>query len=215
MPPISITNQTSKGALRLRSLTDAASVMFLKLGYEAVSVDALIRQVGGSRRNVYQTFDGKEGLFIEVVMRLCYEIAEPLRQLDIQEIATRAALTKFGRSLLVRVMQPRTLDLHRLMIAEGHRFPKLSQAIRHAGHDTAVRILADWISQRPVGEFGSTLSAQNLAIQFVNMLVTGPQMRALAGEETRLGTAMIATMVEETVDLFLDGALKGKHSNDR
>ncbi|MUZ65058.1 TetR/AcrR family transcriptional regulator [Agrobacterium vitis] len=71
-------HRTTKGAERLRSLKDAAANMFLEQGYEAVSMDTLIAQVGGSRRNIYNHFGGKEGLFIETVTRLCAELALPL-----------------------------------------------------------------------------------------------------------------------------------------
>jgi len=45
--------------------------MFLDRGYEAMSLDTLIARAGGSRRNIYDRFGGKEGLFIEVVNQLC------------------------------------------------------------------------------------------------------------------------------------------------
>ena len=118
----------------MRSLTETASAMFLEQGYEAVSLDTLIARVGGSRRNIYSNFGGKEGLFVEVVKHLCAELAEPLWKLNIPEHNMHEALSLFAKHLLDVVLQPRALALHRLMIAEGHRFPQVAQAIHAAGH---------------------------------------------------------------------------------
>ncbi|MGY3494294.1 TetR/AcrR family transcriptional regulator [Bradyrhizobium sp. USDA 4502] len=204
-----VQHRTARGAARLHALTDAAADMFLDQGYEAVSLDTLIAKVGGSRRNIYQHFGGKEGLFIEVVTQLCEEISQPLVRLKIDHKHARQALTDLGRQLLKLVLQPRTLALHRLMVAEGQRFPELAQSIWRAGPNNAVRILAGWIDRRQPAEFRHDISSEVLASQFVNMVVSEPQLRALVGLDPRpLRSGQIARMVDEAVEIFLAGALK-------
>jgi AcrR family transcriptional regulator len=202
-------HRTKHGAARVRSLTDAAADMFLDQGYEAMSLDALIARVGGSRRNIYSHFGGKEGLFIEVVTRLCADLARPLEGLEISSEGVKDALTIFGSHLLEIVLQSRTLALHRLMIAEGQRFPALAQAIWQSGHDNAARILIPWIEHKQSSnQLRADLPAKDLAGQFVNLVVTEPQLRNLVGfipdpcqstENTQI--------VERAVVLFLAGAL--------
>lgn len=203
-------HRTAKGAQRIQDLTKAAAELFLERGYESVAVDDLIARVGGSRRNIYSHFGGKEGLFIEVVTQLCTELAEPLERLDIVEREAGEALLSFGRQLLHTVLQPRTLALHRLMVAEGKRFPKLAQATLKAGHFKAAAILAVWIeSQRARRRrgLGSHVPALVLAQQFVNMVVAEAQLRALVGLDPQpLPSVDMDRIVNNAIDTFLQGA---------
>jgi AcrR family transcriptional regulator len=183
--------------------------MFLDRGYEAVSLDALIAQVGGSRRNIYHYFGGKEGLFIAVVTRLCEELSRPLAELEIEHQALRPALTEFGRQVLQLGLQPRVLALHRLMIGEGQRFSELAQAIWRAGHDNATRILAAWIEGRQGSELRDDISAYELAAQFISLVLSDVQLRALVGllppPPTR---AQISRILAAAVEMFLNGAMR-------
>lgn len=204
---------TSRGAARLQVLTDTAAELFLDQGYASVSLDALIAQAGGSRRNIYQHFGGKEGLFVDVVTRLCEEQARPLRDLAIGGGTIEEALDLFGRKVLEIVLQPRTLALHRLMIAEGQRFPEVAQAVLRSGHEAGVEILADWLRTR-WGELRNDLTPEELAGQFVTLLTAGSQMRALVGrEKLPLAPTEISRRVREAVSTFLRGALRAGKDN--
>jgi AcrR family transcriptional regulator len=202
-------HRTAKGTARLGALTDTAMDMFLSEGYDAVSLDTLIAQVGGSRRNIYEHFGGKEGLFIEVVTRLCGELQQPLTALQIDRKAARLALREFGLKVLEVALRPRVLALHRLMIGEGQRFPALAQAIWHAGHDAATRTLSGWIERRQKTELRRDIPAPELAAQFINLVLTSPQLRALVGMLPRaLKPAERSRIVDQAVDMFLEGARK-------
>lgn len=204
------THRTAHGAARIQALTDTAAELFLERGYEGVSIDELIGRVGGSRRNVYGRFGGKQGLFIEVVTRLCDKQAQPLRDLGIGEGEIGPTLTMFGKRVLEIVLQPCTLALHRLMIAEGQRFPELAQAILRSGHETGTAILAEWLRGRP--ELRHGLSPEILAEQFVMLLTAGPQLRVLTGHNALPSPAERAHHVHETVSTFLYGTLPGDNN---
>lgn len=199
---------TARGAARLRSLTDAATTLFLSQGYEAVSLDELINRVGGSRRTIYDRFGGKRGLFIEVMTKLCEELDQSLVELDLSGQGVREALHAFAEETLKIVLNSRTLALHRLMIAEGQRFPDVAQAIYQAGHEKSTHRLATWISAwQSAGQLRGGLAAEDLAAQFVDMLVTGPQLRALLGFSAGPASdAELSRLACNAVGTFLDGA---------
>jgi AcrR family transcriptional regulator len=157
--------------------------MFLDQGYEAVSLDTLISRVGGSRRNIYCHFGGKEGLFLAAITAMCERLAEPIKSLHIPPSGDPAtALLLFGRMLLQRVLLPRTLDLNRLMIAEASRFPHLAQTIWQAGHQQAALVLAEWMAQQQAaGVLRKGRPPLLLARQFVDLAVTDALLRAQIG----------------------------------
>ena len=137
---------------RMALLLKAAAKRFLDQGYDAVSIDSLVQQVGGSKRNVYDHFKGKDGLFIKIVTDLCDEIMTPLESLKLSSVEPEVALRKFSEEVLRMALKPRTLALHRLMISEASRFPDLSRAIWRAGHDTGCKALEKWISDQQKNE---------------------------------------------------------------
>ncbi|MCL2897241.1 TetR/AcrR family transcriptional regulator [Brenneria tiliae] len=198
----------AKGVERLKKLTNSATELFLEHGYEAASMDRLIQQVGGSRRNIYERFGGKEGLFTAVIAEECKKLAAPLESLVLSDTCIRQTLEKFGQELLRIIKQPRTLELHRLMIAEGKRFPHLSRAIWLAGHQNAKSILETWIlRQQAQGALRQSLDASALSYAFIHMVTAETQMQMLTGglettEEQDRSTVAIS------VTLFLAATIK-------
>lgn len=204
---MSAEHRTAKGKERIDALKEAAITMFLEDGYQAASVDALISQVGGSRRNVYDHFGGKQGLFTEAVVALCDEISAPLNDMVIDGADPEKSLRLFGRGMLDIVLAPRTLALHRMMISEGSRFPALAQSIWDAGYMNAQRVLSQWIRDgQAVGLLRADCEAERLAEDFINLTVATPQLKALVGLQPPLEKHDIETMVDRAVTMFLNGA---------
>jgi len=179
----SLEHRTPGGAARLEALTKTALEMFLDQGYEAVSLDDLIARVGGSRRNIYQHFGSKEGLFIAAVSAISDELTAPIKSLKIPLSGDpAAALWLFGKAVLERVLLPRTLDMTRLMIAEAVRFPELAKTLWNSGHEQPALVLAEWIThQQKNGVLRKGPPPLLLARQFVDLAVTDIQFRALLG----------------------------------
>jgi AcrR family transcriptional regulator len=177
----SLEHRTPKGEARLEALTKTALDMFLDQGYDAVSLDELITRVGGSRRNIYRHFGGKEGLFFAAVTSMCEQVAAPIKSLKIPLSGDpAAALLLFGKAVLDAVLLPRTLELTRLMIAESVRFPDLAQTIWRSGHEQPAIVLAEWIAHlQKKGVLRRAEPPLLLARQFVDLAVADAQLRAL------------------------------------
>ncbi|OCX66380.1 hypothetical protein BFP70_05665 [Thioclava sp. SK-1] len=185
-----------------------AAEQFLAHGFNAVSLDTLIAMAGGSRRNIYERFGGKEGLFTEVVRQLCAQLDRSLAALDLDNLEPTEALMQFSLRSLEIVQDPRTLALHRLMIAEGPRFPELAQAIYDHGHHRAILQLATLIEGwQAAGHFTSDQHAEALAARFVNLLVTDFQYEALTGRgPTTMDAAEMQCRAKDCTQLFFHGA---------
>src|ERR1700730_9109295 len=120
-----IPRRTRRGEERDTQLRAHASEMFLERGYDGVSVDDIVREVGGSKTNVYSFYGGKDGLFLAVMDTISKDIARPLERLNLRGLAFDAGLRKFARSLLTVLLQERHLAFQRLVIAEALRHPQL------------------------------------------------------------------------------------------
>lgn len=199
---------TPRGKERLETLTDMATDQFLAHGFNAVSLDTLIAMAGGSRRNIYERFGGKEGLFTEVVRQLCSELDRSLVDLDLVDADPAEALMQFSLRSLEIVQDPRTLALHRMMIAEGPRFPELAQAIYDHGHHRAILQLAALIEGwQAKGYVTREYGAEALAARFVNLLVTDFQYEALTGRgPATMDAAEMQRRAADCIRLFFHGA---------
>src|SRR5436305_13204493 len=96
---------------RRERIVRLAAPLFLKKGYDNVSIDEIIGVVGGSKATIYAWFGGKEGLFEAVVRQECRDVT-----MDLHVDATRsleAQLTEIGQSVLKMVLAPPIRYVHR------------------------------------------------------------------------------------------------------
>src|SRR5262245_8680087 len=83
---------------RRERIVRMAAPLFLKKGYDNVSIDEIIGVVGGSKATIYAWFGGKEGLFEAVVRQKCEDVTLAI---DIDTTGTlEEQLTKMGHSFL-------------------------------------------------------------------------------------------------------------------
>ncbi len=113
---------------RLRA---AAHRLFLRQGYLATSIDAILTEAGiSSKETLYRHYASKEALFVDVLSHLTMEqpgFSEKLEALprphDLPSL--QEALTQLSREILSMMCRPGYLPLVRMIIAEAPRFPQL------------------------------------------------------------------------------------------
>jgi TetR/AcrR family transcriptional regulator, mexJK operon transcriptional repressor len=128
-----------------RAIMDAATTLFLRQGYPGTSMDQVAARAGVSKQTVYKHFADKERLFVEIVVAIVNEASDPVHDEVVQLRDSRdleTDLRDLARRQLAVVMQPRLLQLRRLVIAEGGRFPELGQAFYERGAARTVATLA-------------------------------------------------------------------------
>src|SRR5258708_6956533 len=93
-------NKRSRGEVRSSKLQRVAADLFLKRGYEGVTVDKIVELAGGSKSTVYSEFGGKCGLFISSIENLCREANEPLTKIDYAGLNLEASLETLSFQIL-------------------------------------------------------------------------------------------------------------------
>src|SRR5215475_15270594 len=83
---------------RRERIVRMAAPLFLKKGYDNVSIDEIIGVVGGSKATIYAWFGGKEGLFEAVVRQKCEDVTLGIG-IDAKG-SIESQLTQIGRSFL-------------------------------------------------------------------------------------------------------------------
>src|SRR4249920_2780402 len=116
---------------RQEKIVRAAAPLFLKKGYDNVSIDEIIGVVGGSKATIYAWFGGKEGLFEAVVRQKCEDVTVAIA-VDAKG-SLDAQLTQIGKSFLAMVLSPPILEFHRLMVSIGRTFPEAGRLFFESG----------------------------------------------------------------------------------
>ncbi len=134
-----------RSARKRRAILDAATTVFLSNGYLGTSMDEVAKLAGVSKQTVYKHFADKERLFLDIVTAIVDEIADPNADevLNLKDTGNlERDLRDFARRQLRAVMQPRLLQLRRLVIGEAGRFPQLGQLFYERGPGRTIEALA-------------------------------------------------------------------------
>jgi TetR/AcrR family transcriptional regulator, mexJK operon transcriptional repressor len=202
----------SRSARKRAAILGAATTVFLESGYLGSSMDEIAALAGVSKQTVYKHFSDKERLFSEIVTTTVSEISDPnynevLNLKDSGDI--EADLRALARSQLARVMQPRLLQLRRLVIGEVGRFPELGRIFYEEGPGRAITALAaafERLAERGLLELDEPLLA---AAHFNWLVMSIPLNQAMfSGSEKGPETTDLDHYADAGVRVFL--AASGK-----
>jgi AcrR family transcriptional regulator len=136
---------TPRSVRKRQAILDAATQAFLSKGYLGTSMDEIAALAGVSKQTVYKHFTDKEQLFNEIVLGTVNEASDPVHE-EVTNLADtgdlQADLRDLARRQLSMVMQPRLLQLRRLVIAEVGRFPELGKTFYDQGPGRTMGALA-------------------------------------------------------------------------
>jgi AcrR family transcriptional regulator len=190
--------ETRNGKLR-----SVAADLFLKRGYDGVTIDKVVELAGGSKSTVYSEFGGKCGLFISSIETLCRESNEGLTKIDYTGLNLEQSLKKLAFHILKLITAKRSVDLHRLAIGEAANCPEVGEAwYTHGPARTASFIRALLENHRK--ELRHTrVPIERLAV-FLHDSLTGDALyRLLAGITKRESDAELEHTANSIVDVFL------------
>jgi TetR/AcrR family transcriptional regulator, mexJK operon transcriptional repressor len=134
-----------RSARKRRAIVEAATVLFLENGYRGTSMDQLATVARVSKQTVYKHFSDKEALFNAIVTATVNEASDAVAAAvrDLQDSGDLAAdLRDLARRELELVMEPRILQLRRLVTAEAARFPSLGRMFYERGPGRTIGELA-------------------------------------------------------------------------
>lgn len=205
--PSSDIHEERRSARKHRAILDAATTAFLRSGYLGTSMDEIAALAAVSKQTVYKHFADKERLFSEIVTSTVTEVAEPVYN-EVLSLAdsgdVEADLRDLARRMLAGVMQPRVLQLRRLVIGEAGRFPELGRAFYEQGPGRTIAALAnafERLAARGVLEVDDPLLA---AAHFNWLIMSIPLNHAmLLGSDERPAPADLDRYADTGVRVFL------------
>jgi TetR/AcrR family transcriptional regulator, regulator of autoinduction and epiphytic fitness len=129
-----------KTAQTRQTIVDAALAEFLEKGFAESTVESVAKRAGVAKGLIYRYFEAKEALFSAVVQQ---EIVNAHIHVDDSKRAPDESVEAFlRRTLLVSIQaieKKSRVDIARVVIAEGARFPALVEIYRRDVIDPLVQ----------------------------------------------------------------------------
>lgn len=174
--------EDSRADRKHRAITEAATSLFLKKGYDGTSMDEVAAVAGVSKQTVYQHFTGKELLFRDIILGTTKRVEGLVGQTAATMAEThdlKRDLGQLAREFMGEIMEPQVLRLRRLVIATADRFPELGRLWFEQGFERALASLASSFKRlhdRRLMHVDDPLIAAN---HFVGMLLWIPVNKAM------------------------------------
>ncbi|MDX2112400.1 MAG: TetR/AcrR family transcriptional regulator [Alphaproteobacteria bacterium] len=111
----------------------AASRLFLRHGYTRTSMDAVAKEADVSKQTVYSYFKNKDELFCRMIEEECARHTPPDSMLEDAALSMENALFKIGMGFIDMISSPRGLAIHRLVMAEVERHPRVAKLFYDSG----------------------------------------------------------------------------------
>ncbi len=198
-------NQMKQSERKRQAILAAAAELFLESGYNGVTLDALIGQVGGSKRTIYAYFGDKDRLFSEIVLKLCAEIVTPLTELNLKGMSLRDALELIARTFFDVVLSPRTLALHRLVVAEAPRAPEAARTFFASAPATSYRCLEEYFRWAEGAGMVTPGNPYRRSAIFLDALTADFQLRCLLGLMEAPTREERESLMNEAITIFIQG----------
>ena len=180
---------------------DAAIQVFIEDGYGA-SMERIAARAGVAKQTLYNQFGNKENLFAEVIRQSVDDITVSLGDLKMD---LRRSLLGFAAAFRAKALSSHGLGLHRALIAEAPRFPKLARVIHEKGAANARDTLAKFLQQAmDSGQLRKT-DSQFVAELLLSMLAGFERVRLLYGVKADPTSLNEKQKCVAIVDCFLNG----------
>jgi TetR/AcrR family transcriptional regulator, mexJK operon transcriptional repressor len=204
---------TPRQEAKREQIRAAARRLFLEHGFAETSMDAVTAAAGVSKQTLYRYYESKSALFGDVLGQLIAEpppiagelakTESPRNLADLQRLLVGAS-----RRYLARVMEPEQLALLRVVIAEGSRFPDLTESFRTTVPAAGgVVIMSTLESARTSGLLAEWVDLRTAARTFASLLVLFILRDGLLVAEPKLPSER---QVAEVVQIFVAGVGSGR-----
>lgn len=192
-------------ALLRERILESATEQFLQEGYGATSIEAVAARAGISKRTFYDRFDDKAALFKAVVHRIIGQIRPPADVPLIAGATLAEVLQRLAGLMLEAALRPQAIALHRLVMGESMRFPELADAVEgDDGKAEAIRLIGQVLAGAPAAAAVAPEGRAFAAEQFIHLVVTVPQRRAM-GFGAPMTRGELDAWTKRVVVLFLEG----------
>ena len=106
-----------------QSIIKGAATLFLKQGFNAVSMDKIAQAAPVSKATLYKYFASKSDLLAAVINELCAVLLQTIDDVSVESESVEDNLKKIAAGFVDLIFAEEALAIYRLVISECHAFP--------------------------------------------------------------------------------------------
>lgn len=150
-------------------ILDGAKRVFMKMGYDAASMNDVTREAGVSKGTIYVYFQSKEELFAALIERAKGLFTERMRELLEQSTSAEDGLRRFGLAFAHQVVETDMVPSMRVVLGVIDRMPTLCQRF-FAGAPTNAKTVLRAFLDRHIAAGNLRIDDSELAArQFIDL----------------------------------------------
>ncbi|WP_367353132.1 TetR/AcrR family transcriptional regulator [Achromobacter animicus] len=129
-----------------QAIVDAASQLFVELGFQATTMDKVAQRAKISKLSIYRHFENKEALFSAAIAAHCHQFA-PQALIDGVEGSAEDQLITVGSFLLRTLLSPDVRSVEAMIMADKTNQKSLSKLYFEAGAAYVIAEIENLLSQ--------------------------------------------------------------------
>ena len=191
--------RAERQAQRRQTILAAALDEFAARGFAATRLDDIARRANVAKGTIYLYFRDKESLFQELVRAMLSPIVGRLEAAPMADLPARMLVEAVFDLFVREIFGTRRKDVIRLIITEGHRFPKLAEVYYREVIERVVPVMRALMARAAArGEF------PNDALARFPQLLIAPAMVALVwnGLFSRFAPLDVRELLRAHIDML-------------
>lgn len=187
------------------ALIGVATDFFVEHGFGGTTIEAVAQAANVGRQAVYTRFTDKEALFNAVIQRLQETpVFERLALSDDQPL--EQGLPERLRAIFTDAARPEAMNVSKLAIREGHRFPDLIELMAREVHERFIRPMASYIGAHQRAGHTQDIDAEATASLLMDMVLS--EINRAVCTNTALSEPQIERAVARIAGLGLRAILR-------
>lgn len=159
---------------------DAATTLFLELGFGRTTVDKVSTISGVGKSSIYARFASKEELFAAVVTRSIASMFDDMKPVP-PDLDVKDRLRHVGKELAQSLLVPRCVSLMRITAAEAVNFPALASMAYQVSFDGSIRRILQALDGS--GNSLEKRKATRIAVRFLEVAIQPISFQAAFGAD--------------------------------
>jgi AcrR family transcriptional regulator len=169
--------------VKREQILDGAHRVFMRLGFDAASMNDITREAGVSKGTLYVYFKNKEDLFVAMIARQKQRIFSQMREVLDKGLPVHDTLHDWGVLFSTHLLSEKTIRGMRIVIGVIDRIPDLAGNFLAMGPGSGPVILANYLEKQvELGNLKDLEDPMRAGRQFSDLCLTGLFRNRLFGE---------------------------------
>lgn len=189
--------------VKRQKILDGAQSVFLRMGFDAASMNDITREAGVSKSTIYVYFENKDELFETLCEQHRSALFAQITAINGEALSNKESLIAYGIALVTLVTSDMVISAQRTIIGVTERKPEIGARFYERGPRRGLYVLKTYIEKLQEQNIIHVPDVQHAAYQLAELFLAGLYRQRLFAYLEEAPTAeQIRYSVESAVNMF-------------